>query len=378
VNGTQIAVVGAGITGLSIAYHLAERGASVAVYERTGIGAEASGVQPGGVRQQWSTRVNCLLARESVAFYREVGERLEARAQPRLNECGYIFLAHGDERLASMADDVALQQEAGVPSRILSPAELEAVLPGIVVDGVKGAAYCPEDGYVDKPQAVVEAFAEAAARLGAPVRPLAVRSIEPWGGGWRLRGGDGAATEADAVVVATGYGTPELLAPLGVEIPIEKQARYLFLSDPIRERLLEPLVVAPELRFAAKQLASGRVLASDLSAEGDPATGEELWRAAVRSRARALLPQLEYVTYPVFVEGFYDVTPDHQALLGPVDGHDGLWLAAGFSGHGFMMAPAVGRIIAGAVLGDPADPLLHPFRLGRFAEGPLLPELQIV
>jgi sarcosine oxidase subunit beta len=378
VNGSTIAVVGAGITGLSIAYHMAKRGADVAVYERTGIGAEASGVQPGGVRQQWSTRVNCLLARESVAFYREVGERLDARAEPRLDECGYIFLAHSGERLASMADDVALQQEAGVPSRLLSPAELEVVLPGVVVDGVAGAAYCGEDGYVDKPQAVVEAFAEAAARLGAPIRHLAVESIEPAGRGWRLRGAGGAETEADSVVIATGYGTPKLLAPLGIDVPIEKQPRYLFLSEPIRERLLEPLVVAPDLRFAAKQLANGRVLTSDLSAEGDPGTGEAAWRAAVSSHARALLPQLEYVTYPVFVEGFYDVTPDHQALLGAVDGHDGLWLAAGFSGHGFMMAPAVGRILAGAVLGDPPDPLLEPFRLGRFADGPLLPELQIV
>src|SRR3954468_4369854 len=120
----RVGVIGAGITGLSIAFNLAERGADVTIYERTGVGAEASGVQPGGVRQQWGTRVNCELARESVVFYRNVAERLEARTRPRLEECGYVFLAHSPERLRTLAADVVLQNEIGVPSRILRPAEL--------------------------------------------------------------------------------------------------------------------------------------------------------------------------------------------------------------------------------------------------------------
>lgn len=377
-KGSSVAVVGAGITGLSIALHLAQRGADVAVYERTGIGAEASGVQPGGVRQQWSTRVNCLLARESVTFYREVAERLDARAGPKLDSCGYVFLAHSEDRLEAMATDVEMQNEAGVPSRILDPAEVAELVPGIVVDSVAGAAFCPEDGYVDKPQAVVEAFAEAAGRCGARIEHRAITALERGSDSWRLRSNRGEESEADAVVLATGYDTPELLAPLGIDLPIEKEARYLFLSEPIRERLLEPLVVSAELRFAAKHLANGRMLASDLSANGDPSRGEADWRAAVRRHGRELLPLLEYVTYPMLVEGFYDVTPDHQAVLGLVEGHDGLWLAAGFSGHGFMMAPAVGRLLAGAVLGDPPDALLEPFRPDRFSTGHLLPELQIV
>jgi sarcosine oxidase subunit beta len=373
-----VAVVGAGVTGLSVALHLAERGAEVVVYERTGVGAEASGVQPGGVRQQWSTRVNCLLARESVAFYRDVADRLDAPTRPTLEPCGYLFLAHSDERLAAMAADVELQQAAGVPSQLLTPEEVESLAPGLRLESVRGAAYCAEDGYVDKPQAVVEGFAEAARRLGVPIRHATVDSLEPGPGGWRLHLAGESPAAADAVVVAAGYDTPGLVEALGVEVPIEREARYLFFSEPIRERLLEPLVVSAERRFAAKQLASGRVLASDLSANGDPLRGEAAWREAVRRHGRELLPVLEYVTYPVLVEGFYDVTPDHQAVLGPVAGLDGLWLAAGFSGHGFMMAPAVGRLLAGAVLGDPPDPLLEPFRLERFESGRLLPELQIV
>ena len=179
------------------------------------------------------------------------------------------------------------------------------------------------------------------------------------------------------MVVATGYDTPTLLAGLGVDVPIAKQARYLLLSEPIRERLLEPLVVSTERRFAAKHLADGRMLAADLAADGDPDANAPRWRQHVAAVAADLLPILEYVGYPIVVEGFYDLTPDHQPVIGPVPGHDGLWLAAGFSGHGFMIA-AVGRIVSEAVLGSGSDPALDSFALDRFERGRLVPERQIV
>jgi sarcosine oxidase subunit beta len=146
-------------------------------------------------------------------------------------------------------------------------------------------------------------------------------------------------------------------------------------SDLIRERLLEPLVVVPERGFAAKQLADGRVLASDLTARGDEREGRERWRATIRSASDALLPQLEHVSYPLLVRGIYDVTPDHQPILGEIG--DGIFVAAGFSGHGFMIAPAVARIIADAVAGLD-DPVLDVLGVERFAAGRLVPEPQLV
>jgi sarcosine oxidase subunit beta len=373
----RVAVVGAGVTGLSVAFHLAERGAQVAVYERTGVGAGASGVQPGGVRQQWGTRVNCLLARESVAFYRSLSERLEPRVATTLEPCGYLFLAHSDDRLGALAADVALQNELGVPSVLLGPDEVAALVPGLVVSTVTGAAYCAEDGYFDRPQAVVEAFAEACTRRGVVIEHADVTALTATAGGWELKHG-GSAASADVVVIAAGYDTPSLLIELDVEVPIVKQGRYLLLSDPISERLLEPLVVSAERHFAAKHLSSGRMLASDLSAAGNLDDHASSWRAHVRETALQLLPQLEYVSYPLVVEGFYDATPDHQPVIGPVPGRDGVWVAAGFSGHGFMMAPAVGRVLADAILEGRFDPALESFALDRFQRGNLLPELQIV
>jgi sarcosine oxidase subunit beta len=375
----DVAVVGAGVTGLSIAWHLLQQGVGrVTVYERSGIGAEASGVQPGGVRQQWSTRVSCELAIESVAFYRDLSRRLDTRVPARLEPCGYLFVADSDLSFARLEQNVALQNGLGISSRTVTAAEAEELVPGLVGDGVIGAAYCAEDGYFDRPQGVVEAFGEAAVRAGAEVVLAEVAAVQPDGGAWRLTLRDGSVGHASQVVVAAGYGAPAVVAPLGLELPIEKEPRYLFFSEPIGERLLEPLVIAPERRFAAKQLADGRVLASDLGADGDPESGRSHWRQTVADGIGSLLPHLEFVSFPLLVEGFYDVTPDHQPILGGVPGLDGLWLAAGFSGHGFMMAPAVGRRLAGAIAGETPHPSLAELSLGRFGGRELAHELQIV
>lgn len=353
------------MTGLAVARELRSRGLTVAVVERSGIGAGASGVQPGGVRQQWGTRVACRLARESAAFWGEVGERLESRVALTFGRCGYLFVAENEATLAQLAANVALQNEEGIDSRIVDPPEAGELVPGLDVDVVVGGAWCAEDGYFDRPQSVVEAFAR-----DVDIRHAAVERIEREGTGWAV----GPVT-ADAVVVAAGFDTAALLAPLGIDLPIVAEDRYLFFSDPIRERLLEPLVVAPERAFAAKQLADGRVLASDLSARGDEETGRQRWRANVRSASDALLPQLTHVSYRLLVRGVYDVTPDHQPVLGPVG--DGIFVAAGFSGHGFMIAPAVARIVADAVLGR-RDAVLDVLGVERFATGRLVPEPQLV
>jgi len=351
----DVVVVGAGVVGLSIAFHLAERGASVVVFERTGIGAGASGVQPGGIRRQWGTRVNCVLAGESLEFYADAWERLGMRVDPGFRACGYLFAAHSEAALARMRANVELQNELGVPSRIVAPAEAAALVPGLEVASLAGGAWCAEDGYVDRPQAVVEALGAL-----ADVRLDEVRSVAD--GVVRLaRGGD---VHAGAVVVAAGVDTPRLLP----ELPIRPEPRFLFLSEPVRERLLEPLVVSPERGFAAKQLADGRLLASDL--------GSEPRRANVRRAVEELLPRLVHVALPHLVEGVYDVTPDHQAILGRV--RDRVWVAAGFSGHGFMIAPAVGRILAEAVLDGPEDEALSVLDGERFAEGRQVPEPQVV
>jgi glycine/D-amino acid oxidase-like deaminating enzyme len=340
----DVAVVGAGVVGLAVARELERRGARATVFDRAGIGAGASGVQPGGVRRQWGTEVACRLASESAAFYAEADERLRSRVSLGFRRCGYLFLAHSGDTLRRLEENVRLQNALDVPSRIVTPAEAAELVPGLVADTLTGGAWCAEDGYFDRPQSVVEAFAQE-----IDVRIEEVRSLDD--------------LQADAVVIAAGADTTALVPGL----PIRREARHLFYSEPIADRLLEPLVVSAERRFAAKQLGNGRVLAGDLA-------GRDLTH--VRRRIDELLPILTYVSFPLLVQGEYDVTPDHQPIVAEVD--DRVWVAAGFSGHGFMIAPAVARIVADALLENRRDELLDVLDAGRFAEGRAVPEPQLV
>jgi sarcosine oxidase subunit beta len=367
VEHVDAAVIGAGIVGLATAHELASRGLSVRVFERSGVGAGASGVQPGGVRQQWATSVNCRLARESVDFYADAADRLESEVPFRLDRCGYLFLADSRRELEQLEENVRIQVAEGVRSRLVTPQEIVELVPGMDASEIAGGAWCGDDGYIDRPQSVLAAFAK---RLD--VRIEEVRLTQSRGHGWEV-----GSVVAPVVVVAAGLDTPGLLGRLGLVVPIEPEPRYLFLSDRIEERLLEPLVVSSGRGFAAKHLADGRVLASDLSARGDE-SGRERWRANIRHEIERLLPRLAHVSFPTLVRGHYDVTPDHQPIVGQMPGHAGLFVAAGFSGHGFMLAPAVARIVADAVTEDRHDPALTTFGAERFADGRLVPERQLV
>jgi sarcosine oxidase subunit beta len=307
------------------------------------------------------------LARESVEFYADASDRLGSEAPFRLDRCGYLFVADSPAELEQLAENVRIQVAEGVPSRLVTPQEIVDLVPGLDASKLTGGAWCADDGYIDRPQSVLAAFAS-----GLELRIEEVREIAPRGAVWEVGG-----VAAPVVVIAAGLGTTELLRRLGIPVPIEPEARYLFLSDPIPERLLEPLVVAAGHEFAAKQLADGRVLASDLSARGDE-SGRERWRANIRREIERLLPRLAHVAFPTLVRGLYDVTPDHQPILGPLPGRPGLFVAAGFSGHGFMLAPAVARVVADAVTEQGLDPDLATFGAERFADGRLVPERQLV
>jgi sarcosine oxidase, subunit beta len=378
VSRPDVAIVGAGVTGLSVAFHLAEAGASAIVVERQGVGAGASGVQPGGVRQQWSTRLTCELAREGVAFYRDLPARLGTSIPVRFDACGYLFVAHTAERLDELAESVAMQNELGIPSRLVSAAEAAELVPGLDASGLAGASWCDEDGYVDRPQAAVESFAQAAAARGVRVEHGEVTSLAASGSGWTITLRTGERIDAGQVVVAAGIDTPSLVSPLGVDVRIVAMERHLFYTDPVAERVLEPLVVSPERQFAAKQLADGRILASDLSASGPLEEGRRAWLGRIRTVIDELLPRLTFSSFSQLASGSYDTTPDNHPVLGPVDGHPGLHLAAGFSGHGFMLAPAVGRRVADAALGGAPDEALRRLAHTRFATGALHRELATV
>jgi sarcosine oxidase subunit beta len=365
----DVAVIGAGIIGMSVAWHLRRRGADVLVVEATGVGSGATAVQPGGVRTQWTSPQTCAMALESRDFYDKLADHLHPVVSPEFDACGYAFAASSKATLDRLAEAVRRQNDLGVRSSMVSPAELAALVPGLDTSQVAGGSYHAEDGYFGRPAAVVAAFADALRRDGGTIRYAAVERLEQTGNGWVLPCSDGSRATACHVVVAAGTGSAELVGGTGYELAVKPEPRYLFYSNPIMQPLVRPLVVFQDEHFAVKQLADGCVLASDLRHGLTGERDEPRWRDEVTEKARRLIAVLEYVRYPVMVEGQYDVTPDLQLVVGPVPGRDGLLVAAGMNGRGLMLAPSVGRMVADTIDNPGPAAIPAPLLPGRFEGG---------
>ena len=322
--------------------------------------------------------MSCRLAVESFRFYEAFDARLQPSVSPRLTKCGYLFVAESDHGLQQLERNVKLQNSEGIASRLVDSEEAAELVPGLYADDIIGAAWHDQDGYFDRPLSVIGAFYDAAIKHGVSYLDRNVQGLEAHGPNWTLTLSDGGAVTAAKVVIAASHETPALLSTLGVVAPITKEPRYLFYSNPVAQRLLDPLVVFVERHFAAKQLADGSVLASDLTAGGDPATHKQEWYEHVKSSIRDRLPVLDFLSFPVLVEGFYDITADRQPIVGPVTGNDSLWIAAGLNGRGLMLAPAIGRLVSEAITTGALPQPLPELSLERFGVDQLTPEPQVV
>ncbi|MBD0330048.1 MAG: FAD-binding oxidoreductase [Thermoleophilia bacterium] len=349
---TRIVVAGAGAIGASIAYHLAVRGArDVVLAERAAVAAGASGRAMGGIRQQFSTAAEVLLARASIRFFEELGP-------PFFHQVGYLFLASSEAGLAELEERLALQRSLGVPVARVDP----SFVPGLATDDVLGAVFCPTDG-VGAPAAVT--------------RELVRRAVER---GVELREGTAAEdVSGDLVVIACGAASARVAAHWGVELPVRPLVRQLFATTPVAElpdRL--PMTIELETGFHFRRRDDRLVVAM-----ADP---EPRWSDVERVDASLLPDRLARLArrYPPAADtavdrawaGLYDMTPDAHPIIGPVA--DGVYAACGFSGHGFMQAPAVGAAVAEELLERASSLDLSPYRLARFADGADFPETLIL
>ncbi len=340
----RIVVAGAGAIGANIAYQLALRGAEdVVLADRAQVASGATGKAMGGVRQQFSTAAEVRLARESVGFFRELGAEL---FQP----VGYLFLATTEAGLAGLEERAELQRALGVPVDRVDPSRVE----GLRVDDVVGAVVCWEDGVAD-PSAVTRELVARAQAAGVEVR----------------EGADARELEPEVLVIAAGASAPEL-AP---ELPVRSLCRQLVEVGPV-EGLLEdlPMVLEAETGFHFRR--AGECLRLAMS-EAVPrwTDREEVDDALVedwRVRAAHRYPAAAGAPVARAWAGLYDMTPDAHPIIGWIG--DGVYAACGFSGHGFMQSPAVGKAVAEELLDGESSFDLSPYRLERFEDGAVFPE----
>ena len=350
--GRRFVIAGAGVVGASIAYHLAERGADDVLLAETGtVASGATGKALGGVRQQFSAVPEVRLAKESVAFFRSLDPELFVPV-------GYLFLATTEEGLRQLDERREVQRALGVPVEVADP----SVVTGLAVDDVVGAVFCAEDGTAD-PVGITRELVRRAVNLGVEVHEHT----------------DALELESDVLVLATGAASASIGAKLGLELPVRPLVRQLVETEPVPGLPSDlPLVVEAESGFHFRRRGGSLVLAMP-----EPTlrwgTDERVDSALVDDwlvRAAHRYPPAAGIPVARAWAGLYDMTPDAHPILGPVG--DDLYVACGFSGHGFMQAPAVGRIVADELLGRDPGFDLAPYRLERFAAGTEIPETAIL
>jgi len=370
----DVIIIGAGVVGASIAYHLAKRGCrDVAVLEKNYIGSGSTEKCPGGIRQQFSTEINVRLSMESVEFFEHFEEETGQTADFRQH--GYLMLATSKDELDTFHRNVALQRKLGLKVSLLSLPEIQEVVPGLNVEDILGATFCPTDGYAD-PYSVVSGFASAAKRLGVKVyEETEVTGIELTNdkvkGVLTTRG----KFEAPIVVNAAGPYAGIVGRMVGLDIPIHPSRRHIFITEPIfgcSDRLESlnrpnlPMVVDFYNGFWFRREGSCLLFGMRNPDEPEGFSTSVDWHFFTDTLAQVAchrIPGLSDIGIMRGQAGLHSDTNDYMAIMGETPIIHGLYLACGFSGHGFMHSPAVGRLMADVVLGR-ETPLLNTWSLG--------------
>jgi sarcosine oxidase subunit beta len=363
----EVVVVGGGVVGCSAVYHLAKAGcADCVLLERDTLGAGSTGKAAGGIRAQFSDELNVRVALECIRRFERFAD--EPGGEIGLKQWGYLFLLSEADDVAAFGDAIALQQRLGVPSRVLAPAEAAAIVPAIRSEDLLAATFCPLDGYAT-PEAVVQGYAAAAGRLGATiVQGCAVAEVLVERG--RVVGVDTARGRiaTGRVVLAAGVWSRELAARAGLDLPVRPERRHVFFTEPG-----DPL--PPELPLTI-DFATGFYFHRE--GRGLLFGGREPTIEGLAPIASHRLPVLAELPVKGGWWGYYEMSPDHNAVVGLAAEPQGLVYATGFSGHGFQQAPVIGEHVADLALGRATLFDLSPFAVERFAAGVLRPELAVV
>lgn len=373
-------IAGGGVIGCSLAFHLARRGLRVILLERETLGSQSTAKCAGGVRQQFSAEANVRMQMHSVHIFEHFEDEVGVTAD--FKQIGYLFLFSTPEQVDSFRGQLEMWHRVGLKeARWVSPQEARELSPLLEIDGILGATFCPTDG-IAGPNDVTLGYASAARRHGAILREgVAVTGIEVQAGRVSAVQTTGGRIGTPLVFDCAGAWSAQVAAMAGIDLPVEPYPRHVFVTEtfpavsrenPMTIDLTTTLYFHPE---------GDGVLFGMGERDEVPAFRQEVdwgFLEKVAEVAERRAPALMTAGIQTAWVGLYEVTPDHQPVLGPVGEVEGFWCACGFSGHGFQMAPAVGLSLAQLLLDGRSGLDLSPFRYDRFATGRVQAELNFV
>ena len=380
VTSAEVVIVGGGVIGASIAYHLTQRGIrDVLVLERDRLGSGSTSRNAGGIRLQFSTEINVRMSQRSLPALLRFEE--EMGIDPLFSQVGYLFLITSEQDVGPFERSLALWKRLDVPAVRLDQDQITAIFPELAVADVRFATFCPADGHAD-PNSILQGYVARARQGGARFEEGAgVTAIDHAGD--RVTGvriGE-RRIACQTVVDAAGAWAGEVAALAGISVPIVPLRRQIFITNPVAgfDRDFPMTIEFSSGLYLHRD--SGGVLLG-MADPRDPVGFDDRvnwdFLPDVVERGLARLPLLERATIRTGWAGFYEDTPDKHAILGRTPSLDGFICAAGFSGHGLMHAPATGELIAEVICGIPPSLDIGPLRLARFAEQDLVVEHNVI
>ena len=380
----EVVIVGGGIVGSSIAYHLTASGCkNVLVIEReTAQGKGSTGKSMGGVRAQFSTPVNIQMSLYSIPFYSRFDEQLGYPADYRPQ--GYLFCATNDKQLTYLQTNYKKQVEMGLKNvRLVSADEIRSLYPQLRADDVIGGSFCSTDGFVD-PYSAMIGFMSWASDHGATLwKHTEVTAIRRNGATFEIETTRGAVSTGK-LVNAAGAWAAEIARMVGVDLPVEPLRRMLVPTEPFDQfPHTAPMIIDMSNGFHFRPESLGFLLAWNDPEEtpGYKTDFEPSFIEKILTRAADRVPIFENlaVNPKRAWAGLYEMTPDHHPILGETPGVPGFFLANGFSGHGVMHAPATGKILSDLILTHKTDLIdASLLNLSRFAEGRMIHETAVL
>jgi sarcosine oxidase subunit beta len=378
-------VIGGGVMGTSIAFHLAEAGVpDVLLLEQSALGSGSTCKAAGGVRAQFSDPVNIALGKRGLEAFEDFPSRPGQDID--LHQVGYLFLLTTPEQVEVYTQSVALQNAMGVPSRILTPEQAQALSPSIDITGVLAAAFHDRDGYCS-PESVVLGYASGARRHGATVRTgVVVTGIEVVDGAITAVHTDHGTVQTPSVVCAAGAWSAQIGAMVDVELPVQPLRRQILITEPLGPAAAQalpesmPMTIDAATTFYFHREGPGILLGMSFQDEtpGFREDYSEEWLPGLVEAMEARCPTLLDVGVAHRWVGMYEVTPDHNALIGEAGNVSRFLYATGFSGHGFLQGPAVGEVVRDLYLHREPFIDVAPFTADRFAHGGHRGEVNIV
>lgn len=374
-------IIGGGISGYAIAYNLAKRGMkNIVVLDKSYQASGSTGRCGAGIRQQWGTEMNCKLGKLSNDYFENAQEELQYDGDIEFKQGGYLMLASTEKEIDQFKKNIVVQNSLGIESKLLTLDEAKEIVPYLNTENLLACAFHQKDGHLN-PFTTLDAFAKAAKRLGVKgYNYTTVTDIIVENNQVKAVVTDKGIIQTPLVVNTAGGHSKQIADMAGVDIPVYAERHQILVTEPV-EPMLDPMVMSFSLNLYCQQVPHGSFVMGR-SDDGEPRDGRVTsgWHFVeeMAKTITAVLPPLRDIRVIRTWAGLYNMTPDRQPILGGTDQVKGYFMAIGFSGHGFMFAPATGILMSEKILGLPMTMDIDMLNLDRFAKGELIFEPSVV